>query len=161
MDIYAPNGSQYVYEVMETTLNGYTTYAAPGDVPVEGFNDSHKGVYRVDGLEAKENSEVQATFYNVYTDEEKISLTGTKQWNDYNNAMGLRPTLPLGEVTSDTDNVLGLTVERYVDKDKAVELELGVDYKITYEQNPSNANQWAFTIKGVGDEELQLSLIHI
>ena len=148
LDIYAPNGSQYVYEVTETTLNGYTTYAAQGDVPVEGFSDSHKGVYRVDGLEAKENSEVQATFYNVYTDKEKISLTGTKQWNDYNDAMGLRPELPQGEVTSDTDNVLGLTVERYVDKDKAVELKLGVDYKITYEQNPSNANQWTFTIEG-------------
>ena len=156
LDIYAPNGSQYVYEVTETTLNGYTTYAAQGDVPVEEFNDSHKGVYRVDGLEAKENSEVQATFYNVYTDEEKISLTGTKQWNDYNNAMGLRPELPQGEVTSDTNNVLGLTVERYVDKDKAVELKLGVDYKITYEQNPSNANQWTFTIKGADPaKELQ------
>ena len=157
LDIYAPNGSQYVYEVTETTLNGYTTYAAQGDVPVEKFNDSHKGVYRVDGLEAKENSEVQATFYNVYTDEEKISLNGTKQWNDYNNAMDLRPTLPQGEVTSDTDNVLGLTVERYVDdEDKAVELKLGVDYKITYEKNPSNANQWTFTIKGADPaKELQ------
>ncbi|MEE0786399.1 MAG: Cna B-type domain-containing protein [Oscillospiraceae bacterium] len=155
LDIYAPNGSKYVYEVTETTLNGYTTYAAQGDVPVERFSDSHKGVYRVDGLEAKENSEVQATFYNVYTDEKKISLTGTKQWNDYDNAMGLRPELPQGEVTSDTDNVLGLTVERYVDKDKAVELKLGEDYKITYALNPSNTNQWTFTIKGVGDEELQ------
>lgn len=70
--------------------------------------------------------------------------------------MSLRPELPQGEVTNDTNNVLGLTVERYVDKDKAVELKLGVDYKITYEKNPSNANQWTFTIKGAdSDKELQ------
>lgn len=154
LDIYAPNGSKYVYEVTETTLNGYTTYAALGD-----FNAADKVIaagegYTVGNLSALEEnpsgtSAVQATFYNVYTDEEKISLTGTKQWNDYNDAMGLRPELPQSEVNSDTDNVLGLTVERYVDKDKAVELKLGVDYKITYEKNPSNANQWTFTIEGV------------
>lgn len=70
--------------------------------------------------------------------------------------MGLRPTLPQGEVNSDTDNVLGLTVERYVDKDKAVELKLGVDYTITYALNPSNTNQWTFTIEGADStKELQ------
>ena len=155
LDIYAPNGSQYVYEVTETTLNGYTTYAAQGDVPVKEFNDSHKGVYRVDGLEAKENSEVQATFYNVYTDEEKISLTGTKHWNDYNDAMGLRPTLPQGEVTSDTDNVLGLTVERYVNgiAGSRQTLEIRKAYTITYAED--SQNRWTFTINGVGDKELQ------
>lgn len=158
LDIYAPNGSQYVYEVTETTLNGYTTYAAQGDVPVKEFNDSHKGVYRVDGLEAKENSEVQATFYNVYTDEEKISLTGTKHWNDYNDAMGLRPELPQGEVNSGENDVLGLTVERYVSgiAGSRQALEIRKDYTITYEKNPSNANQWTFTIKGADPaKELQ------
>ena len=161
LDIYAPNGSQYVYEVTETTLNGYTTYAASGDKNVDEVKAAGEG-YTVENLSVIEvenpgTSAVQATFYNVYTDKEKISLTGTKQWNDYNDAMDLRPELPQGEVTNDTNNVLGLTVERYVDdKDKAVELELGVDYKITYEQNPSNANQWTFTIKGVDStKELQ------
>lgn len=155
LDIYAPNGSQYVYEVTETTLNGYTTYAAQGDVPVEEFNDSHKGVYRVDGLEAKENSEVQATFYNVYTDEEKISLTGTKHWNDYNDAMGLRPELPQGEVNSGENDVLGLTVERYVSgiAGSRQALEIRKDYTITYAED--SQNRWRFTINGVGDEELQ------
>ena len=60
------------------------------------------------------------TFYNVYTDEEKISLTGTKQWNDYNDAMGLRQELPQGEVNSDTNNVFGLTVERYRVREDAI-----------------------------------------
>ena len=60
------------------------------------------------------------TFYNVYTDKEKISLTGTKQWNDYNDAMGLRPELPQGEVNSDTNNVFGLTVERYRVREEAI-----------------------------------------
>lgn len=60
------------------------------------------------------------TFYNVYTDEEKISLTGTKQWNDYNDAMGLRQELPQGEVNSDTNNVFGLTVERYRVREEAI-----------------------------------------
>lgn len=161
LDIYAPNGSQYVYEVTETTLNGYTTYAAQGDVSTaeEVKNQGSEG-YTVENLSAIEvgnpgTSPVQATFYNVYTDEEKISLTGTKQWNDYNNAMDLRPTLPQGEVTSDTDNVLGLTVERYVSgiAGSRQALEIRKDYTITYAED--SRNRWRFTIKGVGDEELQ------
>lgn len=163
LDIYAPNGSKYVYEVTETTLNGYTTYAAQGD-----FNAADKVIaagegYTVENLSALEEnlsgtSAVQATFYNVYTDEEKISLTGTKQWNDYDDAMGLRPELPKNEVNSDTDNVLGLTVERYVSgiAGSRQVLEIRKDYTITYEKNPSNANQWTFTIKGVDStKELQ------
>lgn len=71
--------------------------------------------------------------------------------------MGLRPTLPQGEVNSDTNNVLGLTVERYVSgiAGSRQTLEIEKNYTITYEKNPSNTNQWTFTIKGVGDEELQ------
>ena len=161
LDIYAPNGSKYVYEVTETTLNGYTTYAAQGDFSTaeEVKNQGSEG-YTVENLSALEEnssgtSTVQATFYNVYTDEEKISLTGTKQWNDYNNAMDLRPELPQGEVTSDTDNVLGLTVERYVSgiAGSRQTLVLGTDYTITYAGGSQNS--WRFTINGVGDEELQ------
>ena len=161
LDIYAPNGSQYVYEVTETTLNGYTTYAAPGDVStVEEVKKQGSKGYTVENLSAIEvenpgTSAVQATFYNVYTDEEKISLTGTKQWNDYNNAMGLRPELPQGEVNSDTNNVLGLTVERYVNgiAGSRQTLEIGKAYTITYAED--SQNRWTFTINGVGDKELQ------
>lgn len=161
LDIYAPNGSQYVYEVTETTLNGYTTYAAPGDVStVEEVKKQGSKGYTVENLSAIEvenpgTSAVQATFYNVYTDEEKISLTGTKQWNDYNDAMGLRPELPENEVTSDTDNVLGLTVERYVNgiAGSRQTLEIGKAYTITYAED--SQNRWTFTINGVGDKELQ------
>lgn len=161
LDIYAPNGSQYVYEVTETTLNGYTTYAAQGDFSTaeEVKNQGSEG-YTVENLSALEEnpsgtSAVQATFYNVYTDEEKISLTGTKQWNDYNNAMGLRPVLPQGEVNSGENDVLGLTVERYVSgiAGSRQALEIGKDYTITYAED--SQNRWRFTIKGVGDEELQ------
>lgn len=65
--------------------------------------------------------------------------------------MGLRPTLPQGEVNSGENDVLGLTVERYVNgiAGSRQALEIGKNYTITYEQNPSNANQWTFTIKGV------------
>ena len=159
LDIYAPNGSQYVYEVTETTLNGYTTYAASGDKNVDEVKAAGEG-YTVENLSAIEvenpgTSAVQATFYNVYTDEEKISLTGTKQWNDYNDAMGLRPELPENEVTSDTDNVLGLTVERYVSgiAGSRQTLEIEKAYTITYAED--SQNRWTFTINGVGDKELQ------
>lgn len=72
--------------------------------------------------------------------------------------MGLRPELPQGEVNSDTNNVLGLTVERYVNgiAGSRQALEIGKNYTITYEKNPSNTNQWTFTIKGVDStKELQ------
>lgn len=159
LDIYAPNGSQYVYEVTETTLNGYTTYAASGDKNVDEVKAAGEG-YTVENLSALEEnpsgtSAVQATFYNVYTDKEKISLTGTKQWNDYNDAMGLRPELPQGEVNSGENDVLGLTVERYVSgiAGSRQALEIRKDYTITYAED--SQNRWRFTIKGVGDEELQ------
>ncbi len=72
--------------------------------------------------------------------------------------MGLRPELPQGEVNSDTNNVFGLTVERYVNgiAGSRQALEIGKNYTITYEKNPSNTNQWTFTIKGVDStKELQ------
>ena len=72
--------------------------------------------------------------------------------------MSLRPELPQGEVTNDTNNVLGLTVERYVNgiAGSRQALEIGKNYTITYEKNPSNTNQWTFTIKGVDStKELQ------
>lgn len=72
--------------------------------------------------------------------------------------MGLRQELPQGEVNSDTNNVFGLTVERYVNgiAGSRQALEIGKNYTITYEKNPSNTNQWTFTIKGVDStKELQ------
>ena len=79
MDIYAPNGSPYIYtgEEVKTNLNGYETYAGEGDLQVETCNQ--EGV-KVEGLQPKTESEIQATFKNQQSETEKVTLKGKKIW---------------------------------------------------------------------------------
>lgn len=167
LPIYAPNGSKYVYSIQENTgnLGGYLTYAVAEDVEVDNassiVNDTNK-VLVINSLEPQEvttttedgettssteDLEVQATFYNVWKDDqEPVILTGTKAWQDYGDAMGTRP-----EITEGTDP-LGLVVKRTANGSKET-LELGEDYTVTYEAGENNT--WAFKIEGVGDGELE------
>lgn len=170
LPIYAPNGSKYVYSIQENTgnLGGYLTYAAEGDVkvadvstftePMEvpAINDLEPQKVTTtteDGEATATELDVQATFYNVWEDnQETVTLTGTKAWQDYGDAMDTRPTLPNGEVTSATNDPLGLVVKRTANGSKET-LELGEDYTVTYEAGENNT--WAFKIEGVGDGELE------
>lgn len=173
LPIYAPNGSKYVYSIQENTgyLGGYLTYAEEGDVEVDNassiVNDTNK-VLVINGLEPQkvtttmedgettsstEDLKVQATFYNVWQDnQETVTLSGTKAWQDYSNAMGTRPTLPDGEVTSATDDPLGLVVTRKAGGSTET-LTLGTDYKVTYTKKDDNT--WSFEIKGSKEGELE------
>ena len=159
LPIYAPNGSKYVYSIQENTgnLGGYLTYAADGDVEVSAFtgeetsteidNLAPEKVTTEDGEATATELDVQATFYNVWQNEqEPVILSGTKAWQDYGNAMGTRP-----EITEGTDP-LGLVVKRTANGSKET-LELGEDYTVTYEAGENNT--WAFKIEGVGDGELE------
>ena len=172
LPIYAPNGSKYVYSIQENTgkLGGYLTYAKTGNVELSDasttFNDTNK-VSVIEGLEPQEVTtttegdeatatevDVQATFYNVWKDEQDtVTLTGTKAWQDYGNAMGTRPELPDGEVASATDDPLNLVVTRKAGSSTET-LELGTDYTVTYTESENNT--WTFTIQGKdGTKELE------
>ena len=183
LPIYAPNGSKYVYTLTETgSLGGYLTYATAGDVvlqdgkdPKEAFTDANGDpqdgtVKEVTDLEpqpvdVEEGQTVtagqitadnaQATFYNERKNtQEQVTLTGTKVWNDFGNAMGTRPQLPEGgesvTVTATADDPLQLVVTRQsAGGSTSDSLVLGVDYTITYAK--VGENNWTFTIQGTDD----------
>lgn len=113
LEIYAPNGSKFVYTVTETSENflyGYDTYAEIGDL---AFNDEKlsgdENEMTVSGLEPvvateSENPEATpdtqsdepdkswATFKNVSTQERFTELKGSKEWDDYDDQFGIRPS---------------------------------------------------------------------
>ncbi len=162
LPIYAPNGSKYVYSIQENTgnLGGYLTYAKTGDVEVENVDSAfteetqgteignlapEKVTTEGDEATATEDPKVQATFYNVWEDDqEPVILTGTKAWQDYGDAMGTRPTLPEGTITS--NDPLGLVVTRKAGGSTET-LKLGEDYKVTYTAGENDT--WTFKIEGV------------
>lgn len=96
LPIYAPNGTKYKYTVTEVkdSLQGYDTWAAADDLKVDAFTG--KGTtddVSISGLMPEKNETVQATFMNKQPEkqEEYITFTATKIWDDNGNAYGFRP----------------------------------------------------------------------
>ena len=146
LDLYAPNGSRYVYSVEEvkTNLKGYDTWAEAGDLSAA---DCDTAGTKVEGLEPKENAAVQATFKNSQpTPNETVTLKGQKIWQDYSDAFGFRP------------NNIELTVSRSADSQPGQSngmsqtLTQDTDYKIDWVRND---NTWTYTIEGSGNGELE------
>ena len=112
LDIYAPNGAKYRYQVEEKKddyLYGFHTWAAAGDLTDEVVkNDANlrnvvKGLYPTmnqadaagkDGRGATSaNVPVTATYRNeLQTVPETVELSGTKVWDEYNFQISIRPT---------------------------------------------------------------------
>lgn len=112
LEIYAPNGSKFVYTVTETSENflyGYSTYAELGNL---AFDDEKlsgdENETTVSGLEpvvateseypeatldtqSDEPDKSWATFKNVFEQETFTELKGSKEWDDYNDQFGIRP----------------------------------------------------------------------
>lgn len=151
LELYAPNGSEYVYTVEEvkTELQGYQTWVAAGDVGVNAVNKEGTKVENLkpDKEATKEDAEVKATFKNKqYSNKDTVTLTGEKKWQDYNNAFYFRPDQEkFGE---------GLTLKRSADpqtgQDNGIDSqEVAKDkYTITWNENPDKGNTWTYTIKG-------------
>ena len=118
LPIYAPNGSQYTYSVTELRkeLLDYDTWAAKGDLDnnniTTGTEYEGDGTpVTIDGLQltpykdesgnpltsSERNVEpiaIAATFANQREpdgERETVELSVTKNWNDWDNALGLRP----------------------------------------------------------------------
>lgn len=103
LPIYAPNGSEYVYTITEDKkeLGGYDTWAAADDVKADALKNGtdYAGKTEVRALTANNNKDsndkktIDASFLNApdASDQGEISLTGTKVWNDLDNAFEFRP----------------------------------------------------------------------
>lgn len=171
LPIYAPNGSKYIYTVTERIddfLYGYTTVAGQGNLEVDDEGDSYKSQISVGELEpvevdqpATDESEVQdesdtqpagipstayATFKNTYAQKE-ITLEGTKIWEDYSDAFGMRPENLTITVTRSAVSQPGqnnaITNDPTFTKDS---------YIVTW--SDQDKDTWKYTIAGTGDNKL-------
>lgn len=179
LEIYAPNGSKYIYTVTERIdefLYGYTVEAGAGKLTADadtgyksGFGEASPNVSGLvpvetaesEGSEAEtQNGDDQsstekswATFKNTFA-QKGITLKGEKQWTDYNNAFGVRPDLNTLKTNSTLDDLFN--VSRSADGQDAQgnpiasqPLTAGADYKIEWTESD---NTWSFIITGPGDD---------
>ena len=156
LEIYAPNGSPYVYTVKEvkSSLNGYDTWAVEGDVAIEGAETKMTGepvpgdpatgeltpaADSEDGTE--EERTIAATFINRQdTERETVTVSGQKNWNDYDDVFGTRPD----EIT--------LTLYRQADSQPGQSNSIGKTevsdglYSVAWDE--TSGNVWTYTITG-------------
>ena len=171
LPIYAPNGSKYIYTATERIDDfpyGYTTVAGQGNLEVESEDYSEESTISVGELEpvevdqpATDESEVQdesdtqpagipsiayATFKNTYAQKE-ITLEGTKIWDDYGDAFGMRPENLTITVTRSAASQPGqnnaITNDPTFTKDS---------YIVTW--SDQDKDTWKYTIAGTGDNKL-------
>ena len=115
LDIYAPDGSRWIYFVTEHTINGYTTTVAAADITdahdtqlVAGnLVDASGNVVQTGGVAMRstdlgnadnsviaDDTNVDVTFANTYAPG-SVNLSGRKVWYDSNNIFLVRPEAPL------------------------------------------------------------------
>ncbi len=156
LDIYAPNGSKYVYSVEERKdyLGGFNTWVVNSDLSVENIasikNDAYSGnvaenLYPVNSMI---NPAPMVTFINAPdTNRETVSITGTKVWNDYKDIFGFRP--------DDID----LTLYKYANEQPGQGNSIPQEkvdeslYEITWTQK--SESNWTYEIRGKVTGELE------
>lgn len=157
LELYAPNGSAYVYTVTEVKdgfLEGYDTWAAAEDVALDALKEDGNRKESVGGLTPKQaasgqTAEPAATFLNARQTEETVELTFLKKWVDYGNALETRPT--------------ELTVKLYrkansqPDQDNAIgEQELPEEsYALSEPVKDEESDIWTYTVTGANDTKLE------
>lgn len=161
---YAPNGSEYVYQIEEDQdfLGGYETKCGRGDLDADG--EALQNGAAVEDLLPDEDRNADATFWNRREDPqtEFVTLTGTKVWQDFDNAFGLRPERPYVyvEETDEWVPVIRLSVTRRAAAQEGQEapgitetLEEGTDYTVTWTQEDDVT--WTYQIWGIGDQDIE------
>ena len=161
LELYAPNGSPYVYTVTEVKdgfLEGYDTWAAAEEVEpdaIKGQVDA-KGIVKISGLKptlVKDGAEppkipISATFLNARQKQKTVELTFSKKWLDYGNALNTRPDELTVKLTRKANSQPG--------QNNAIPEEtLSTDtYTITWAKE-ENSDTWVYSIQGKGGTELE------
>lgn len=129
--IFSPTGAPYYYAIQETAISGYNAPAA-AQYFTFGSIDAATSKYTI-------NSNRTISFTNTFKlAGETVTITGTKQWDDLNDALGLRPS-----VTEPKRITLELwrgaeTEEGQGNPITFTKLTDGTDYSISW-------NNWAYT----------------
>lgn len=167
LDIYAPNGSKFVYTVTETSENflyGYSTYAELGNL---AFDDEKlsgdENETTVSGLEPvvateSENPEATpdnswATFKNVFEQETFTELKGSKEWDDYNNQFGIRPSQ---DAFKKILTVTRTAKQQGTEGNEITETLAPDTYTLTLTVDSSNNNRWTYTITSTNEEGFEV-----
>ncbi|MGN0079633.1 MAG: SpaA isopeptide-forming pilin-related protein, partial [Eggerthellaceae bacterium] len=137
---FAPNGKPYIYTVTEKTIDGYTTCVGSGTAEPSG--EGNTIVANNDVL--KDTKDDAVSFKNSY-EPGQVNVTGTKLWNDYNNAFGIRPENIKVELHRKAPAMSGY--------DNAIEDEvvLGADgnpLEPTWQNDPT-AETWTYTFENL------------
>ncbi len=160
LELYAPNGSPYVYTVTEVKdgfLEGYDTWAAAGEVGPDDIKEQEgaKGTEEISGLtptQVKDGAEpteipISATFLNARQKQETVELTFLKKWVDYGNALNTRPD--------------ELTVKLYrkansqPDQDNAIGEEELPQGSYALSGPVEDGDIWTYTVTGANDTKLE------
>lgn len=162
LEIYAPNGSKFVYTVTETSENflyGYDTYAELGDLKFDELSGEENET-TVSGLEPvvateSENPEATpdtqsdepdkswATFKNVSTQERFTKLEGSKEWDDYNDQFGIRPSQ---EAFKEILTVTRTAKQQGTEGNQITETLDPDTYTLTLSEDSTDKNRWTYTI---------------
>lgn len=162
LEIYAPNGSKFVYTVTETSENflyGYSTCAELGNLEFEELSGDENET-TVSGLEPvvateSENPEATpdtqsdepdkswATFKNVSTQERFTELKGSKEWDDYNDQFGIRPSQ---EAFKEILTVTRTAKQQGTEGNEITETLAPETYTLTLSEDSTNKNRWTYTI---------------
>ena len=161
LELYAPNGSPYVYTVTEVKdgfLEGYDTWAAEGPVEPDAIKEQEgaKGTVEISDLRptlVKDGAEppkipISATFLNARQTEETVELTFSKKWLDYGNALETRPDKLTVKLYRKANSQPG-------QNNPVPEDTLSTDtYTITWTKE-ENSDTWVYSIQGKGGTELE------
>lgn len=174
LDIYAPNGSKFVYTVTETSENflyGYSTYAELGNL---AFDDEKlsgdENETTVSGLEPvvateSENPEATpdtqsdepdkswATFKNVSAQKMFTKLEGSKEWDDYNDQFGIRPSQ---DAFKKILTVTRTAKQQGTEGNEITETLAPDTYTLTLTVDSSNNNRWTYTITSTNEEGFEV-----
>ena len=162
LEIYAPNGSKFVYTVTETSENflyGYSTCAELGNLEFEELSGDENET-TVSGLEPvvateSENPEATpdtqsgepdkswATFKNVSAQERFTELKGSKEWDDYDDQFGIRPSQ---DAFKEILTVTRTAKQQGTEGNEITETLAPDTYTLTLSEDSTDKNRWTYTI---------------
>ncbi|MDM8270787.1 SpaA isopeptide-forming pilin-related protein [Thermophilibacter provencensis] len=144
LEIYTPLGEYWHYYVVEKAVNGYTTTVGMGDLKADAVIEA--GSQSPEAMEdgatlVKADDEVDFSFKNTYAEDNDLTLTGTKYWNDLGNAFKTRP------------DSLDITLTRHSTKQTAEEpvklQSTNASGEAYLQWSNTDADTWTYTISNL------------